>query len=111
MGPQPGRLLPQGFGTWQSRGLSPGTVLVPGDCLDRWCSDSGDMTPSLDAGRSDPRPHADGENVAVTREEQIAPNLVCPSLLRTTECPCGEAFWAHSVFLGLHGKGCALATG
>lgn len=67
MGSRPCRVLPQAFGAWQSGGLSQGALLVPGDCLGHWCSISGDMTLSLDTDRSDPRPHANGENVAVTR--------------------------------------------
>lgn len=103
---RPGPLLPPGPSEWVpalpsapircSGGLNQDTLLFPGDCLGHWCSDCGDVTLSLDSDGSDPRPHANGGNVAVTREKEIAPYLVCPSLLRTTECPCGEAFGAHS---------------
>lgn len=100
----PGPLLPSGPSEWvpvwpvlpQGIWRLAWWRAAPGLSLGPWCSGRGDMTLSPDSDRADPRPHAHGGSVAVTREKEIAPYLVCSSLLRTTGFPCGEAFWAHS---------------
>lgn len=48
-------------------------------------SDPEDMTLSLNTDVSDPRPRANGENVAATGKNEVAPDLVCPSPLRTAD--------------------------